>query len=664
MRGAALFLRAVTKKRQEERNRMRLYATPQIVTALVLMTGANIAHAGRPEVAKNYAAVRVLYAGKPLPSAPDLRPYRDPEDNMICVSPESLERVGIHYSIGADDRVTLSLPDNDVFQRVVSRSIPGIRGQFVPVVEVIEGFGGRVQWDSATGTLHILPVLTGVRFDGDQVLVKSSLPLRTPRVTKQDDGTRLIFDFDGTDVGELGTRKLGPVEGNVNGAKAVQSGRTARLILSLAKPMRYASTTSDSPTQLAIGPTTEPVPMKRTPGFAAPSVVDQRIIAEVVPDDPRPTPAPVKVAAARKPIPTLPSRKATRNMRSVSTRAGVPPAGISPTSPPFVPPSPVESLTELRFNSDNPEKARMFLGGSMSTFPLRVRNLEGRLVVDLPTAALGSGLADKAAGFQHPLFSSVKAAATSNGATRLTLETTKPVNYQFKLRQDGGGMLLDVTPQGEGDLPLKGRTVVVDPGHGGHDKGAPGVNGTREALNTLAMSRILVEELRLLGADVILNRDSDVFIELSERGKIANRQGADFFISVHCDSAGSSAQGSTAYYHLSEEGDRTLAQCIANRLAVVGDIGTRGAKSDGRIYSTGFAVLRHSQMTGVLVETGFMSNWRDAEALATEGTRRKLMQAVAGGLADFVKANPGFPSKDAKSGSGGQLYIAPDDQNQ
>jgi hypothetical protein len=67
-------------------------------------------------------------------------------------------------------------------------------------------------------------------------------------------------------------------------------------------------------------------------------------------------------------------------------------------------------------------------------------------------------------------------------------------------------------------------------------------------------------------------------------------------------------------------------------------------------------------MTGVLVETGFLTNWNDAQALASEGSRRKLMQAVAGGLTDFVKANPNFPTKNAKSGSGGQLYIAPDDQ--
>ena len=73
-------------------------------------------------------------------------------------------------------------------------------------------------------------------------------------------------------------------------------------------------------------------------------------------------------------------------------------------------------------------------------------------------------------------------------------------------------------------------------------------------------------------------------------------------------------------------------------------------------------MLRHSQMTGVLVETGFMSNWHDAEALASDATRRKIVQAVAQGVADFVKSNPGYDTKSTKPGTGGQLYVAPDDQ--
>ena len=73
-------------------------------------------------------------------------------------------------------------------------------------------------------------------------------------------------------------------------------------------------------------------------------------------------------------------------------------------------------------------------------------------------------------------------------------------------------------------------------------------------------------------------------------------------------------------------------------------------------------MIRQSQMTGVLVETGFMSNWHDATALASDSTRRKIVQAVAQGVADFARNNPAYDTKNTKPGTGGQLYVAPDDK--
>ena len=634
---------------------MRFDSTSRVVTSLVLMTGTTLSGAAwaRPESVT--ASVKVLYAGKPLPVlSDDRKPYQDLTDNAICVAPESLEKVGISYSIGAQGYVTLSVPDRDVV-RVLPRAGSRGRGPFLSVVEVIEGLGGRCQWDSATNTLNIRPVLQSVRFDGDQVVVTGTLPLRAPRVGKPDDtGTKVYFDFDGVDVGALATARLGPVEGNVNGAKVLQVGKTARLVVSLNKPARYGSRATDTPTTLALGPALPSRPAARP----VPVVEDTRIVAVVErsddPDDatatfspapPRPEPR-VVASAPRKTISVSRSAKA-------GFRSAPPPSFATPGGP---------ALTGLRFNADNPDRARLMIVGNRDGFPARVTNQNGKLVLDLPTTASSAQLAETASGFQHPLFSGVRLKAAANGGSRLIFETNKAVNYQLRLGQDGGGMLLDVTPAVEGDAPLRGKSIIVDPGHGGKDKGAPGVNGTHEANNTLAMSRMLVEELRLLGADVTLNRDSDTFVELTERGFIANRQLADFFVAIHCDSAGSSAQGSTAYYHLDNPADKGLAQYIANRLTAIGDISSRGHKSDGRIYSTGFAVLRHSQMTGVLVETGFMSNWHDAEALASDSTRRKIARAVAQGVADFVKSNPGYDTKNTKPGTGGQLYVAPDDK--
>ena len=491
---------------------MRFDSTNRVVTSLVLMTGATLSGAAWAKPESVTASVKVFYAGKPLPvPSDDRKPYQDLTDNAICVAPESLEQIGISYSIGAQGYVTLSVPDRDVV-RVLPRTGSRGRGPYLSVVEVIEGLGGRCQWNSATNTLDIRPVLQSVRFDGDQVVVTGTLPLRAPRIGKPDDtGTKIYFDFDGVDVGSLATAKLGPVEGNVNGAKVQQQGKTARLVVSLNKPARYGATTTDTPTTLALGPASVARPTARP----VPVVEDTKIVATVdrsddpdnasstfSPAPPRPEPR-VTAPAPRKSVPgPMASRNAKPGFRNP------PPSYAFPGGP---------ALTGLRFNADNPDRARLMIVGNRSNFPARVTKSEGKLVLDLPTTASSAQLAETASQFQHPLFSGVQLKTASNGGSRLVFETNNPVNYQLRLNQDGGGMLLDVTPAVEGDAPLKGKSIIVDPGHGGKDKGAPGSNGTHEANNTLAMSRMLVDELRLLGADVTLNRDSNTFVELSER---------------------------------------------------------------------------------------------------------------------------------------------------
>ena len=79
------------------------------------------------------------------------------------------------------------------------------------------------------------------------------------------------------------------------------------------------------------------------------------------------------------------------------------------------------------------------------------------------------------------------------------------------------------------DAPL----VVVDPGHGGTNTGAPGVGGVYEKRATLAMGRCVAARLRARGVRVRLTRDDDRYLSLRQRGRIANELGADRFVSIH-----------------------------------------------------------------------------------------------------------------------------------
>ena len=79
------------------------------------------------------------------------------------------------------------------------------------------------------------------------------------------------------------------------------------------------------------------------------------------------------------------------------------------------------------------------------------------------------------------------------------------------------------------------KTICIDPGHGGKDSGALGPSGLREKDVALTVALLLATELSR-DAKIVLTRENDVFVELSERAAIANRAGADFFLSVHCNS--------------------------------------------------------------------------------------------------------------------------------
>ena len=92
------------------------------------------------------------------------------------------------------------------------------------------------------------------------------------------------------------------------------------------------------------------------------------------------------------------------------------------------------------------------------------------------------------------------------------------------------------------------RLIVIDPGHGGKDPGATGIHGTREKDVNLAAALELSRVLKERGDfDVLLTRDEDVFIPLSERSDLANAKNADLFVSLHCNAAGTKRENGSGY---------------------------------------------------------------------------------------------------------------------
>jgi N-acetylmuramoyl-L-alanine amidase len=181
------------------------------------------------------------------------------------------------------------------------------------------------------------------------------------------------------------------------------------------------------------------------------------------------------------------------------------------------------------------------------------------------------------------------------------------------------------------------RLIVIDPGHGGSDRGAMH-NGLTEASLNLDISKRLQALLIAHGWLVKMTRESDVDVyqpndsahdELQARCDIANSAGARLFISVHSNSfTTSELRGTTTYYYKADS--YALADAIHARLAA--DLPTR----DDGIRKENFYVIHHTNAPSVLIETAFVSNPGDAQLLRSDAFRQKVAVSIANGVGDFT----------------------------
>ena len=173
--------------------------------------------------------------------------------------------------------------------------------------------------------------------------------------------------------------------------------------------------------------------------------------------------------------------------------------------------------------------------------------------------------------------------------------------------------------------------IVIDPGHGGSDPGAVGPNGLKEAHVNLAVALKVAEKLRKAGVEVKLTRTSDVFIDLQPRCDIANSFGADYFVSIHCNSAGTpEARGTETYcYKLGGKGE-VLAKAIQAELVASTGRVNRGVKT------ANYYVLRRTNMPAGLTELAFISNPEEERLLGSPDYQEKCATAIARGIGKVI----------------------------
>jgi N-acetylmuramoyl-L-alanine amidase len=174
--------------------------------------------------------------------------------------------------------------------------------------------------------------------------------------------------------------------------------------------------------------------------------------------------------------------------------------------------------------------------------------------------------------------------------------------------------------------------IVIDAGHGGKDVGAISCLGFYEKTVNLQVARKAASLLRQRGLKVVMTREGDEFIELEERAAIANRNNAQLFVSIHCDSMEkSSTQGFTIYVARSgSRASRQAAEAIAQAMAKTG-IDKQGVRE------ADYKVLIYTQGPAVLVELGYLSNYQEAGLLRDSSFQNRLAEAIAEGIGEFLR---------------------------
>ena len=222
---------------------------------------------------------------------------------------------------------------------------------------------------------------------------------------------------------------------------------------------------------------------------------------------------------------------------------------------------------------------------------------------------------------------------------------------------------------------IKKKTIVIDPGHGGRDSGAVGINKNFEKHITLKVAKILKEKFKKKSNyEVILTRSSDNYLKLKTRTKIAKKNNADIFISLHADYHKNPRTRGISFYTLSERASDKEAAALARRenksdlidgvdlsnetsevTNILLDLTKRETLNqssslvnylinsfEGEINLlnrthryAGFAVLKSLDIPSVLVEMGYLSNKTDSKLLLTKKYQNKIAEKISDAVINY-----------------------------
>lgn len=205
----------------------------------------------------------------------------------------------------------------------------------------------------------------------------------------------------------------------------------------------------------------------------------------------------------------------------------------------------------------------------------------------------------------------------------LTDESGEKFVYENKAVQE---LLEELAKAGEKTDPV----IFIDAGHGGADAGCSR-DGVEEKTINLAIAKLVKNQLESLGYDVIMSRESDVYISKEDRVKLANAAHADIYVSIHQNSTedGDDIKGMEVWYDGSDatRDNKRLAELIRQQTAISTEAEEREIRGNADFHVTG-----STKMPACLIETGFLSNEEERRKLMTTEYQGQIASGIVQGI--------------------------------
>ncbi len=361
----------------------------------------------------------------------------------------------------------------------------------------------------------------------------------------------------------------------------------------------------------------------------------------------------------------------------------------------------------------SPEKTRLVFDLSRGV-EHKIFSLENphRLVVDIDQTHLPGSLANLE--LKGTPVDKIRWATRDNKDLRIVLDLKDKVTPRsFVLQPNatyGHRLVIDLLDEkaavtsARKPEPASNRDIVIaiDAGHGGEDPGAVGHRGAREKDVVLAISREVMSLFKKeKGFKPVLIRTGDYYVSLRERTRIARRNNADVFVSIHADAFNRKSARGSSVFTLSQRGATSeTANWLANRennadlvggedgvslgdkddvLAsvlldlsmtdsqsrsdkigkkVLSQLGQVNRLHKSRVEQAAFVVLKNPDIPSLLIETGFITNPTEASKLVTRAHQRKLAKAIHSGVKDFFVRNPPAGTLIASQRNGSRTRVS------